>query len=94
MPEVNCSYINNMMRHYKTIDINVAVSVADGISIYLIFSFIGLITPLLRDVDKTGLMSINTQMKALIAKSKEGKLLPEEYAVINLYEFLFDSLAV
>ena len=55
---------------------------------------IGLITPLLRDVDKTGLMSINTQMKALIAKSKEGKLLPEEYAVINLYEFLFDSLAV
>lgn len=30
MPEVNCSYINNMMRHYKTIDINVAVSVADG----------------------------------------------------------------
>ena len=55
---------------------------------------IGLITPLLRDVDKTGLMSINTQMKTLIAKSKEGKLLPEEYAVINLYEFLFDSLAV
>ena len=38
MPEVNCSYINNMMRHYKTIDINVAVSVADGISINLIFS--------------------------------------------------------
>ena len=30
MPEVNCSYVNNMMRHYKTIDINVAVSVADG----------------------------------------------------------------
>ena len=28
MPEVNCSYINNMMRHYKTIDINVAVSVS------------------------------------------------------------------
>ena len=55
---------------------------------------IGLITPLLRDVDKTGLMSINTQMKALIAKSKEGKLLPEEYAVFTLYEFLFDSLAV
>ena len=39
-------------------------------------------------------MSINTQMKALIAKSKEGKLLPEEYAVFTLYEFLFDSLAV
>ena len=30
MPEVNCSYINNMMRQYKTIDINVAVSVSDG----------------------------------------------------------------
>ena len=30
MPEVNSSYVNNMMRHYKTIDINVAVSVADG----------------------------------------------------------------
>ena len=46
---------------------------------------IGLITPLLRDVDKTGLMSINTQMKTLIAKSKEGKLLPEEYAVFPFY---------
>ncbi|KAK8816691.1 hypothetical protein WA538_000458 [Blastocystis sp. DL] len=69
MPEVNCSYVNNMMRHYKTIDINVAVSVADG-----------LITPLLRDVDKTGLLGINTAMKGLIAKSKAGKLLPEEYA--------------
>ena len=30
-------------------------------------------------------MSINTQMKALIAKSKEGKLLPEEYAVFPFY---------
>ena len=70
MPEANCSYINPVMRHYKTIDINVAVSIADG-----------LITPLLRDVDKTGLLGINTAMKGLIAKSKAGKLLPEEYAV-------------
>ena len=67
MPEANCSYINHVMRHYKTIDINVAVSIADG-----------LITPLLRDVDKTGLVSLNQQMKGLIGKSK---LLPEEYAV-------------
>lgn len=81
MPEVNCSYINNMMRHYKTIDINVAVSIADG-KVGLTLSRVGLITPLLKDVDKTGLMSINTQMKSLIAKSKEGKLLPEEYAVM------------
>lgn len=80
MPEVNCSYVNNMMRHYKTIDINVAVSIADGKFRYP-ESPPGLITPLLKDVDKTGLMSINTQMKSLIAKSKEGKLLPEEYAV-------------
>ena len=70
MPEVNCSYVNNMMRHYKTIDINVAVYIPDG-----------LITPVLHDVDKTGLLSLNQQMKTLISKSKEGKLLPEEYAV-------------
>ena len=70
MPEANCSYINHVMSHYKTIDINVAVSIADG-----------LITPLLRDVDKTGLVSLNQQMKGLIGKSKQGKLLPEEYAV-------------
>ena len=66
MPEANCSYINHVMRHYKTIDINVAVSIADA---------------LLRDVDKTGLVSLNQQMKGLIGKSKQGKLLPEEYAV-------------
>ena len=61
MPEVNCSYVNNMMRHYKTIDINVAVSIPDG-----------LITPVLHDVDKTGLLSLNQQMKKLIGKCKEG----------------------
>ena len=70
MPEVNCSYVNNMMRHYKTIDINEALSIPDG-----------LITPVLHDVDKTGLLSLNQQMKKLIGKCKEGKLLPEEYAV-------------
>ena len=32
-------------------------------------------------MDKTGLLGINTAMKGLIAKSKAGKLLPEEYAV-------------
>ena len=53
--------------------------------LFTVSFIIGLITPLLRDVDKTGLMSINTQMKTLIAKSKEGKLLPEEYAVFPLY---------
>ena len=42
---------------------------------------VGLITPLLRDVDKTGLLTLNTTMKDLITKSKAGKLLPEEYAV-------------
>ena len=47
-------------------------------------SLVGLITPLLRDVDKMGLMGINSQMKTLISKSKEGKLLPEEYAVLHL----------
>ena len=70
MPEANCSYITHVMRHYKTIDINVAVSIADG-----------LITPLLRDVDKRGLVSLNGQMKELLVKSKVGKLLPVEYAV-------------
>lgn len=32
-------------------------------------------------MDKTGLLGINSAMKGLIAKSKAGKLLPEEYAV-------------
>lgn len=32
-------------------------------------------------MNKTGLLGINTAMKGLIAKSKAGKLLPEEYAV-------------
>ena len=41
----------------------------------------GLITPLLRDVDKLGLVGLNTQIKELVSRSKAGKLLPEEYAV-------------
>ena len=93
MPEVNSSYINNMMRHYKTIDINVAVSVADG-KFNQFLSLVGLITPLLRDVDKMGLMGINSQMKTLISKSKEGKLLPEEYAVrlSHIHSFIHSCL--
>ena len=75
MPEVNCSYINNMMRHYKTIDINVAVSIADGKCVP-VPSRVGLITPLLKDVDKTGLMGINTQMKSLIVMCRCTDTLP------------------
>jgi pyruvate dehydrogenase E2 component (dihydrolipoamide acetyltransferase) len=67
-PQVNSAHMGEFIRQNANIDICVAVSI-DG----------GLITPIVRDADQKGLGLISTEIKALVAKAKAGKLAPEEY---------------
>lgn len=67
-PVVNSSYHGDFIRQNSNIDICVAVSIEGG-----------LITPIVRDADQKGLGLISTEIKALVAKAKAGKLAPDEY---------------
>ena len=68
VPKANASWENENTKYFKNTDISVAVAINGG-----------LITPIVRDVQSKGLMSISLEMKNLSSKAKEGKLLPEEY---------------
>lgn len=69
-PNVNSGFnsSNNTIIRFKTIDISVAVSLPAG-----------LITPIIRHADYKNLGEISSEMRALAAKAKEGKLESHEY---------------
>jgi pyruvate dehydrogenase E2 component (dihydrolipoamide acetyltransferase) len=68
VPKCNVSFAGDNMLQYSRADISVAVSVPTG-----------LITPIIVDAANKSLSSISTEMGALAAKAKEGKLQPHEY---------------
>jgi len=68
VPAVNASWSDNAMRHYKAIDVSVAVATEGG-----------LITPIIRNTDIKGLAEISNEMKDLAARARDGKLKPEEF---------------
>ena len=68
VPQCNVSYHGDTLRRYARADISVAVAAPSG-----------LITPVITEADTKGLAAISTEMKALAAKAREGKLMPHEY---------------
>lgn len=52
----------------NTVDISVAVATPNG-----------LITPIVKDADRLGLVQISQKVKELGGKAKEGKLQPHEF---------------
>lgn len=52
----------------NAVDISVAVATPSG-----------LITPIVKDADRLGLVQISTQVKELAGKAKSGKLQPHEF---------------
>lgn len=68
VPEANSAWMDNFVRQYTSVDINVAVSTEGG-----------LITPIVFGADKKGLVSISTDVQILAAKAREGKLQPHEF---------------
>ncbi len=67
-PETNISWVNGKIHQYKNIDIAIAVALNEG-----------LITPIVKEADKKGLTEISTEIKSLVKKANQNKLLPEEY---------------
>lgn len=67
-PQVNASFHGDFIRQHANIDVCVAVSLEGG-----------LITPIVRNADQKGLGQISSEVKALVAKAKAGKLAPEEF---------------
>lgn len=66
-PDVNVSWIDGEMHRHQVVDISVAVAIPDG-----------LVTPVVRDADKLGLLAISTEVKSLAQKAKDKKLRLEE----------------
>jgi pyruvate dehydrogenase E2 component (dihydrolipoamide acetyltransferase) len=68
VPKCNVSFAGDTMLEYSRADISVAVSVPNG-----------LITPIITDAGSKSISAVSTEMAALAAKAKDGKLLPQEY---------------
>jgi pyruvate dehydrogenase E2 component (dihydrolipoamide acetyltransferase) len=68
VPAANASFTETAIRLYSDVDISVAVATPAG-----------LLTPIIKHADQKGLAAISTEMKALAAKAKDGKLKPEEF---------------
>jgi pyruvate dehydrogenase E2 component (dihydrolipoamide acetyltransferase) len=68
VPKCNVSFAGDQMLMYSRADISVAVSVPTG-----------LITPIVVDAANKSLSTISTEIGALAAKAKEGKLQPHEF---------------
>ncbi|MEY4869451.1 MAG: hypothetical protein RIS11_645 [Pseudomonadota bacterium] len=68
VPKCNVSFAGDTMLQYSRADISVAVSIPTG-----------LITPIVVDAANKSLSTISTEISALAAKAKDGKLQPHEY---------------
>jgi pyruvate dehydrogenase E2 component (dihydrolipoamide acetyltransferase) len=68
VPQCNVSFHGETLRRYARADISVAVAAPSG-----------LITPVITQADTKSLAVISSEMKALAAKAREGKLMPHEY---------------
>ena len=72
VPAVNSSWREldgqTFIRQHNTVDVSVAVATP-----------VGLMTPIVRNVDGLGLQNISAQIKDLGKRARDGKLKPEEY---------------
>ena len=67
-PEINSSWIDGKIHKYEDIDISIAVALKEG-----------LITPIVKNADKKGLNDISNEIKDLVLRANQFKLLPDEY---------------
>lgn len=67
-PAINCSLINDEIVYHNHINIGVAVALEEG-----------LIVPVLNNANQKKVVQISQEVKELIKKARERKLLPEEY---------------
>jgi pyruvate dehydrogenase E2 component (dihydrolipoamide acetyltransferase) len=68
-PLVNASYVESGIQYSSSINIAVAVAMADG----------GLITPVLKNADQIDIYSLSRTWKDLVERSRAKQLQPDEY---------------
>ncbi len=68
VPEVNAAWGGDHIVQHRSVHIAVAVAVDKG-----------LFTPVVRHADRKGVREIAGEMRALVEKTRSGKLMPEEY---------------
>lgn len=81
VPGVNASFAGTELHYHQRVDISVAVAVPDG-----------LVTPVVRDADRLGVLEISREIKALAGRARDKKLAPEDmqngtFSVSNLGMF-------
>jgi len=86
VPDANVQFGGDELHRFSRVDISMAVAI-DG----------GLITPVIKGADTLSLSAIATQAKALAAKARDGKLVPEDYqggtaSISNLGMFGIDEM--
>jgi len=87
VPEANCSWGNEEIIYYGSVNISIAVAVKNG-----------LFTPVIRSAETLGIREISELMKDFITRANLGKLLPEEYeggnfSISNLGMYNIDSFS-
>lgn len=73
VPDCNVAWIAKdgakpLMRRYNYVDVSVAVATPSG-----------LITPIIKDVDRKTIKEVSGEMKDMARRAKENRLLPEEF---------------
>lgn len=68
VPEANSSWLDSVIRQYRNVDVSVAVSTDKG-----------LLTPIIFEAERKGLVEISKTMKELATKARDGKLQPAEF---------------
>jgi len=68
VPEANAQWTTEAVLLMNNVDISVAVATPSG-----------LITPIVRNADRLGLLGVSTSVKDLAGRARDGKLMPEEY---------------
>lgn len=68
VPKCNVSFAGDELRTFSRVDVSVAVAAPSG-----------LITPIIKDAGAKSISTIATEMKALAAKARDGKLQPHEF---------------
>ncbi|MFO0694411.1 MAG: pyruvate dehydrogenase complex dihydrolipoamide acetyltransferase [Polyangiales bacterium] len=86
-PNVNASWMGDEIHYHQVVDISVAVAIPDG-----------LVTPVVRDADRKGLLAISREVKELAGKAKDKRLRPEEisggtFSISNLGMYGIDEFA-
>jgi pyruvate dehydrogenase E2 component (dihydrolipoamide acetyltransferase) len=87
VPECNASFLGAEVLLHQVVDISVAVAVPDG-----------LVTPVVRDADKKGVLAISAEVKDLAKRARDKKLKPEEmqngtFSISNLGMFGIEDFA-